>query len=171
MKIFAPYTVLICTQTELHLLLPNGRSKFYFFLYRIFPFFLLALNINLVIQAMNDLPPFLLWPLVIGITAICILLWFKKFVTELSINKINVELKTQTIHGAENHSFLQNDIEKIIYKLKYGRGGGTFFYIQLYNKQKIEIITIPSTHMNEQCTIAIIQHLKTITNLPIEKYR
>ncbi|MBX2931546.1 MAG: hypothetical protein KF781_06355 [Chitinophagaceae bacterium] len=170
MNIFSPYNTINHAQGEkIELELPNWRKKFYYITFRIFPFILLAININAFVFAYRDIPAFFGITLGICIPFICVVMLFKKYPIVIKISNDYIEVNRNTIKGNETIKFSVSSIKKITCKIRGGRNGGTFFFLHTINDYKAEFLTIPPLNMEKEKTTAIIAELEKITGIEVKQ--
>lgn len=168
-KIFSPYkTVQFISGNVIELELPTWRQNFCFIFYRIFPFILAGLVIVALSMAANELPQALSYSLGIGVFIICIMLWFRKFITEIKLDKSQIIISRNTLFGNDIAEIKWNEITQLTCLVRHGKGGGAYFYLYNNDNHKIEFITIPLLSMKEKNTKAIIAEIEILSKINVE---
>jgi len=168
MEIFTPYIVIEhIPGKKVKLTLSKWRKRFNFFTFRIYPFILLAIGINAAIFTYKDMYYFSILFFGICIPILCLMMFLRKYLIYININNDYIEITRKTIMGEDTIKYSINSIKKLTCKVRYGRGGGTYYYFETINDQKAEFLTIPYLDMNKLKTTALIAELETITKLKV----
>lgn len=170
MHIFSPYKVnSFVSGSLIEIELPNWRKKTNYILFRIFPIFLFLLNILTIVLFYNELPLAFTIILAISLPIISAFLMLQGYVVKTIIKPNQIIIHKKIINGSVIHNYTTNNIKKISCKIRYGKYGGTFFYLTTQeNKNKIEFITIPVLNMKNENTSLIIKEISAITTKEIE---
>jgi hypothetical protein len=168
MEIFTPYIVIEhIPGQKVKLTLSKWRKRFNFITYRIYPFILLAIGINAAIFTYKEMSYFSILFFGIGIPILCLMMFIRKYLIYININNDYIDVTRKTITGEDTVKYSINSIKRITCKIRYGRGGGTYYFLETRNDQKAEFLTIPYLDMNKAKTTALIAELESITKLKV----
>lgn len=170
MNIFSPYKLnSFVSGSLIEIELPNWRMKLNFFLFRIFPIFLCLLNILIIVLFYKELPLAFTYILGISMPILSAFLMLKGYGVKTIIKPSQIIIHKKIISGNVINNYAISSIKNISCKIRYGKYGGTFFYLTTQeNKNKIEFITIPVLNMKKENTSLIIKEITAITTKEIE---
>ncbi len=169
MKPFSPYKIIKQVEGEcIELELPKGNKRLNFFTYRIFPFILLIISINAYFFAYKEIPIIGII-MGIGIPILCFFMFIRKYIISIKINQEYIEFEKRTVLGKQTFKFSFPSIKKIICKIRYGKGGGTYLYVHTINDNSEEFLTIPSLYTTRENTTSVIAEIEKITKIKVEQ--
>lgn len=172
MNLYKPYTVIEDSEQRLHLAESRGRRRFLFVFFRVFPVLLIALQSVAWLALSESDRGFPLWMTVSGSVLtlfIVLVLLAGKYILEVSVEKSGFTITERTFSGPRTNSIPTSACRRITLYISGGRGGGSFFRIELENGRKQALITIPILFMDRAKSMQIAEKLKNLTGLPVEE--
>lgn len=154
--------------SNINIELPNWRKNINYITLRIFPFVLSVITVYAVILNFKEMPKAYSYVLLIGIPALSVYMFFTKYSVQTIIKPPYIQVYKNSFRGKEESNINFNSIHKLTCKIRYGKYGGTFFYLHTSANKKIEFITIPVTNMKKEYTDLIIKELEAIVGKTVE---
>ncbi len=168
MNVFSPYILLEDSPEKIHLKENNFRRNLHLFVLRFFPAVFLSAVIFLVVASSPAIPKWSNAIIIVALIASAIFVFTRKFVTEVVITNMSIEVTYNYFFSSRKESFPIAFINHITYRRRGGKAPGVFYSAVIRGSNKKErLLKIPTLYMNEEKKTIIKNKLETLTGLKV----